>query len=186
MEYPARGDDALSDTVLRALRKGGIPSHNVRERGLDHGAWVPLHFLYPDARIPVVQVSLPAGTPQDLAKMGEVLAPLRQEGVLIMGSGGSVHNLRAINPNGETDNWALEFEAWLREAVEENHFDWLISEEHLPQSFRQAHPTVEHFAPLIFAWAAGGADQPGRRIHHSFDYGNIGMSVFAFGDEQPG
>lgn len=183
MQYPARGDEKLSDTVLDALEKSGIPSRLARERGLDHGAWIPLHFLYPDARIPVVQVSLPAGERADVTRLGEALAPLRREGVLMIGSGGSVHNLRAVNPNGKTDNWAMAFEAWLREAVEENHFDWLISRDHFPLSYRQAHPTVEHFAPLIFAWAAAGADQPGRRIHHSFDYGNIGMSLFSFGDE---
>jgi len=183
MQYPARGDEELSDIVQRALEKSGIASRTVAGRGLDHGAWIPLRFLFPDARIPVVQVSLPAGTLQDIGKLGVALAPLRQEGVLIIGSGGSVHNLRAVNLNGETEEWATEFETWLRETVEENHFNWLVSGEHFPPSFRQAHPTVEHFAPLIVAWAAAGSDQPGRRIHHSFDYGNIGMSMFSFGNE---
>jgi len=183
MQYPARGDEVLSDTIQSALEVNGIASRSVAGRGLDHGAWVPLHFLYPDARIPVVQLSLPAGTLQDLAELGEALAPLRQEGVLIIGSGGSVHNLRAIKMNEETDEWAVAFEAWLRETIEGNHFDWLISGKDFPSSFHQAHPTLEHFAPLVFAWAAADSTLPGRRLHHSFDYGNIGMSMFSFGEE---
>lgn len=181
VQYPARGDDDLSRRVSQALLAGGLGSELAHERGLDHGAWIPLHFMYPDAGIPVVQVSLPAGSLEDLAELGEALAPLRRQGVLIIGSGGSVHNLHALNRDGRTDDWALEFETWLYEAVENNHFDRLVAAERLPNSFRQAHPTVEHYAPIVVAWAAAGPDQPGRRIHHSFDYGNLGMSFFEFG-----
>ena len=181
VQYPARGDDGLSLEIARALETRGIASELVPERGLDHGAWIPLHFMYPEAQIPVVQISLPTGSLQELVTLGEALTPLPGEGVLVIGSGGSVHNLRALKPHGPTEAWALQFEKWLLEAVEQGHFEWLIKEEHFPPNFQHAHPTLEHYAPLIVAWAAGGADQPGRRIHHSFDYGNLGMSFFAFG-----
>ena len=182
VQYPARGDDDLSREIAQVLAAQGIATELVAERGLDHGAWVPLHFMYPDARIPVIQVSLPAGSLTDLAELGEALAPLSDEGVLVIGSGGSVHNLRALNPRGPTEAWAVEFEKWLLEAVEQGHFQWISKEENLPLNFQYAHPTLEHYAPLIVAWAAGGANRPGRRIHHSFDYGNLGMSFFAFGE----
>ena len=182
VQYPARGDDELSHRISRLLTAQGIANELVPERGLDHGAWIPLHFIYPEARTPVVQVSLPAGSLQELAELGAALAPLTGEGVLVIGSGGSVHNLRALNPQGPTEAWAVEFEKWLLEAVEQNHFAWLIREDKFPLNFAYAHPTLEHYAPLVVAWAAGGADRPGRRIHHSFDYGNLGMSFFAFGE----
>ena len=182
MQYPARGDDDLSRRIARLLDARDIDNDLVPGRGLDHGAWIPLHFMYPDARIPVVQVSLPAGSLQDLVELGKALVPLSGEGVSVIGSGGSVHNLRALNPHGPTEAWAVEFEKWLLEAVEQGHFAWLSHEEKFPLNFQYAHPTLEHYAPLIVAWAAGGADQPGRRIHHSFDYGNLGMSLFAFGE----
>jgi len=183
VQYPASGDDDLSREIARALDAQGITNELVPERGLDHGVWIPLSFMYPDARIPVIQVSLPAGSLQDLSDLGEALAPLSGEGVLVIGSGGSVHNLGALNRQGPTEAWAVEFENWLLEAVEQGHFEWLIQEQWFPLNFRHAHPTLEHYAPLVVAWAAGGADRPGRRIHHSFDYGNLGMSFFTFGDQ---
>lgn len=181
LQYPARGDDDLSRKIAAALLARNLDNELVQARGLDHGAWIPLYFMYPDARIPVVQVSLPAGSLQDLAELGKALAPLRREGLLIIGSGGSVHNLRALNRDGRTDEWALEFEAWLHETVENNHFERLSRAQEFTTTFRQAHPTLEHYAPLIVVWAAAGVDQPGRRIHHGFDYGNLGMSCFEFG-----
>ncbi|MGB5180034.1 MAG: class III extradiol ring-cleavage dioxygenase, partial [Gammaproteobacteria bacterium] len=115
----------------------------------------------------MVQVFLPAASLQDLVKVGKALSPLRQEGVLIVGSGGSVHNLHALNRDHRTEDWAIDFEAWLREAVEKNHFEWLITAEQFPHNFQRAHPTLEHYAPLIVAWAAGGPDQPGTLRHPS-------------------
>ena len=95
--YPAKGDDALSARIANLLTAAGIESQLVSNRGLDHGAWIPLRLIYPDAQIPVVQVSLPTGRLNDLAILGKALAPLRYEGVLIIGSGGTVHNLRSMN-----------------------------------------------------------------------------------------
>ena len=156
LHYPATGDDDLSSDIAQRLKSHGIANELKGQRGLDHGAWMPLYCMYPEAHIPVVQVSLPAGSWQELVQLGKALGPLRKEGMLVIGSGGSVHNLRALNREHRTEDWAREFEAWLREAVEENHFEWLITTEHFPPDFQRAHPTLEHYAPLIVAWAGGG------------------------------
>lgn len=183
LEYPVKGDDVVSNNVYQQLQAYGIASELVDHRGLDHGAWIPLCLMFPEGDIPVIQVSLPTDSLRALENMGKILGTLRNEGVLIIGSGGSVHNLHALNRNHLTEDWAREFEAWLREAVEDNHFEWLVADEYFPRSFQLAHPTLEHYAPLVIAWAAASTDKPGRRIHHSFDYGNLGMSFFEFNGE---
>ena len=184
--YPAQGDADLSAGVGRLLAAAGIGQRLHEHRGLDHGAWVPLKLMFPGAELPVVQVSLPVGDLADCARLGAALAPLRQQGVLVIGSGGSVHNLSAIRPAGPPDDWAVRFEAWLKETVEGNAFDQLIAAgAGLPADLRLAHPTLEHLehlAPLVVAWAAGGLDRPGRRFAQGFTYGNLGMSCYAFGD----
>ena len=181
LQYPAQGSQTLSNEIKERLHEQGFVARLDTERGLDHGAWIPLMIMYPDAEIPVVQVSLPAGSLNDLVRLGTALRPLCQRGVLVIGSGGSVHNLRALNQVAKTDDWAVQFEHWLRQTVEGNHFSRLITTTDFPTSFRRAHPTIEHYAPLVVAWAAGDRDLPGRRVHHGFTYGNLGMSCFEFG-----
>lgn len=181
LQYPIMGDDALSTDIAQRLEEQGFAVKLHGQRGLDHGAWIPLMAMYPNADIPTLQVSLPVGSMQDLARLGTALSPLRREAVLIIGSGGSVHNLSELNTEGKTDEWATQFEQWLCEAVEGNHLDWLTLAEKFPQTLHRAHPTLEHYAPLIVAWNAGDNNMPGRRIHHSFSYGNLGMSFFEFG-----
>ena len=180
--YPARGDAALSQRVAGLLSEQNVSTHLHTSRGLDHGAWIPLMMMYPQADIPVVQLSLPAGGLAQLAKIGEALAPLRKEGVLIMGSGGSVHNLRMLNPAAQTEAWVEQFEEWLRQSIEGNHFDELLLNVKVPEHFSLAHPTIEHYAPIVLAWAAGSTDRPGRRVHHGYSYGNLGMSHYMFGE----
>jgi 4,5-DOPA dioxygenase extradiol len=181
LNYPAKGDPALAGQIAQQLERSGFSVALDQERGLDHGAWVPLMLIYPTAEIPVIQVSLPMGTLRESAKLGEALAPFREQGVLIIGSGGSVHNLRTMNREGRTDVWAKKFEYWLQQNVEGNRFDRVINPQQFTPLFDQAHPTPEHFAPLIVAWAAGNKTKPGRRFHQSFMYGNIGMAMYAFG-----
>lgn len=189
LRYPAKGDAALSADIERRLRQQGLNAQCDPRRGLDHGAWMPLMVMYPAADIPVVQVSLPAtemGGIDGIAEMtalvhlGNALAPLRKRGHLVIGSGGSTHNLAAIQAHGPTAGWALQFEQWLRETVEENHFERLLTPSDSSTVFKHAHPSLEHYAPLIVAWAAGNQRLPGRRVHHGFDYGNLGMSFFEF------
>jgi 4,5-DOPA dioxygenase extradiol len=179
--YPAHGDRALSERLEALLRAAGIPHRRHATRGLDHGAWVPLKLAYPKADIPVIQVSLPVGTLDASASLGAALSPLTGEGVLVIGSGGSVHNLGALKPLGPPDPWASRFEEWLAERVEGNDLMGLVTAASHPSDMRMAHPTVEHLAPLAVAWAAGAADSPGRRFAEGFTYGNLGMSCYAFG-----
>ena len=181
MEYPAVGNEELSADIVRRLDEMGFEYRMAERRGLDHGAWIPLKIMYPVAQVPVVQVSLPTGSFDELVRLGAALRPLREKGVLVMGSGGSVHNLRALRHSGPADGWVIQFEQWLLEAVEGNRFERLITPSGFPAMFSRAHPSLEHYAPLVVAWAAGDPDQPGRRIHHGFTYGNLGMSCFEFG-----
>ena len=180
IQYPARGDDALSKRIQERLHDRGMDSELRGHRGLDHGTWIPLRLMYPGADIPVVQVSLPAGSLDDIVRLGRALSDLRRDDVLVIGSGGSVHNLRVLKVNGGTDDWVMQFEDWLLDSIEGNRFEHLIKPEHFPPIFRQAHPGIEHYAPLIFAWAAAGPERPGRRIHHSVSLGNLGMAVYEF------
>jgi len=180
LTYPARGDPALAHQIGGQLESAGFSVNLDQERGLDHGAWVPLMLIYPTAGIPVIQVSLPKGNLREAARLGEALTPLREQNVLIIGSGGSVHNLGAMNREEHTDVWAKKFEYWLQDNVQGNRFDRVVNPQQFTPLFDQAHPTPEHFAPLVVAWAAGNKHKPGRRFHQSFMYGNIGMAMFEF------
>jgi 4,5-DOPA dioxygenase extradiol len=185
MQYPAMGNVALAEEIQQRLQQQGLECTLHPQRGLDHGAWIPLKKMYPEADIPVVQVSLPAGSLNDLVLLGKALSPLREQNILIIGSGGSVHNLSALARNGtfrngRTKSWVLEFENWLLETIEGNHFKRLITPDDFPQSFRLAHPSIEHYAPLVVAWAAADTQKAGKRVHHSVSYTNLGMSMFEF------
>ena len=181
LQYLARGDAAVSHRILQRLQEQGIRAEIHERRGLDHGAWIPLKLMYPEADVPVIQISLPAASLEGVVRLGKALSPLRDDGVLIIGSGGSVHNLRALKLDGVTDDWVLQFEDWLLEIIEGNRFADLTTPDKLPGIFRQAHPTIEHYAPLVFAWSAADAEKKGRRFHHSVSYGNLGMSMYLFG-----
>lgn len=181
IHYPAQGDTALARHIADLLARQGIDSRLDANHGLDHGAWAPLLMMYPDADIPVVQVSLPATDLAETAQLGEALSALRKQSILILASGGSVHNLAERNSNGTTATWALDFEDWLSETISQNRFDDLITPSRFPESFSRAHPTAEHYAPLVVAWAAGGKDKAGKRLHQGFCYDNIGMSHYLFG-----
>ena len=102
-------------------------------------------------------------------------------GILIIGSGGSVHNLRALNRHNATASWARAFEDWLLQSIEGGHFERLIGEDGFPPVFRTAHPTTEHFLPLVVAWSAAGCESPGERLYQGFMYGNVGLSMYQFG-----
>ena len=179
MTYPTPDAGSLARRVASTM-SGTDPIHQHASRGLDHGAWVPLKVMYPYADVPVLQMSMPTHDPHRLFNLGRRLRPLRDEGVLVIGSGGSVHNLRALKFDGTTDDWALQFEDWLLETVEGDRLNDLITPDKFPGVFRQAHPTIEHYAPLVFAWSAAGPETKGKRIHHSVSYGNLGMSMYAF------
>lgn len=157
--YPAPGAPELAARVRDLLRARSIAVTDDAERGLDHGAYVPLVAMYPAADVPVLQVSMPGLEARELFALGQALAPLRDEGVLIFGSGFLTHNLRyAFRPG--TPQWALEFDRWAEEALARFEVDALIDFERRAPAARTALPTWEHYAPVLVAAGAVGAERP--------------------------
>lgn len=153
--YEAPGAPALAESVTKLLSKSGRTIQHDPNRGLDHGAYVPLVEMYPEQDIPVLQVSMPTLDPHELFEIGRALAPLRDEGVLIVGSGFSTHNLVVVN-FGEPDtvtppSWSSEFDHWLDEALTSGDIDSLIDFGSKAPAALLAHPRTEHFAPLFVA-----------------------------------
>lgn len=159
------------------------------ERPWDHGVWVPLLHMYPRADIPVLQVSLPVEWPaRRVFELGERLAPLRDEGVLVLGSGGAVHNLGRLDWSGSgmPPAWASEFEAWLRDRIAARAIDDVVAFRERGPASRLAHPTIEHFVPLLIALGAGNADANATASAVSFpiegfEYGSLSRLAVRFG-----
>jgi 4,5-DOPA dioxygenase extradiol len=161
VKYPAPGAPELADRV-RGLLGRTRPVADDPDRGLDHGAYVPLVAMYPKADVPVLQVSLPSMDARTLFEMGRTLAPLREEGVLIAGSGFLTHNMRAFDPgpNPATPAWAEEFDAWAGEVLARGEKDLLLDYRHRAPGARLALPTPEHFVPVVVA-AGAASEKPG-------------------------
>ena len=158
-QYPAPGAPELAARVRELLREHDMRSSDEPERGLDHGAYVPLVAMYPEAGVPVLQVSLPALDPEELFALGRALAPLRDEGVLIFGSGFLTHNMRYAFQRG-TPTWAEEFDAWVAEALAKLDFDALRDFQERAPAARTALPTWEHYAPVLVAAGAVAEERP--------------------------
>jgi 4,5-DOPA dioxygenase extradiol len=181
VQYPAPGAPALADEVRRLLE----PDHPVRQepdRGLDHGAYVPLVEMYPEAHVPVLQVSMPTLDPGTLFDVGKRLAPLRDQGVLVVGSGFATHNLRLMNwhvgPDAEAPSWSAEFDDWLHDAVARGDVDTILDFERTAPAAHIAHPRTEHFAPLFVALgAAADAGPTGDTVVDGFWFGLSKRSV---------
>jgi 4,5-DOPA dioxygenase extradiol len=155
-KYAAPGAPELAQRVKSLLSAAGQKAAEAPERGLDHGAYVPLVAMYPEANVPVLQLSLPSLAPEELFAVGRALAALRNEGVLIMGSGFLTHNMRTAFQRG-TPQWAQEFDQWAAETLAANQTDALLDFERRAPAARTALPTTEHFAPVIVA--AGSAQE---------------------------
>ena len=155
--YEAPGAPELAESVRKLLRAPGIPVQDIPDRGLDHGAYVPLVEMFPAADIPVLQISMPTLDPVKLMEIGRKLAPLRDDGVLIIGSGFTTHNLSRANFGDTSGNgpvWGQEFDAWAKRAVESGDVDAVLDFEHQAPAARIAHPRTEHFAPLFVSMGA--------------------------------
>lgn len=181
LRYPAPGAPALAGRAAALLGAAGWQASLDPRQGLDHGAWVPLLLAYPEADVPVVQLSvLRGGDAGAHLALGRALAPLRQEGVLVLGSGGAVHNLRELSRGGgATPGWARDFEDWLVGAVEAGDAAALAAWQDGAPSARRAQPSDEHFLPLFVALGAGGGG-PGRTLHRGFEHGSLSMAAFAW------
>ncbi|MCY7395953.1 MAG: dioxygenase [Nocardioides sp.] len=171
MTYETPDASALARRVA-AMMPRHDPVHQHTSRGLDHGAWVPLRIMYPGADVPVLQMSLPTHDPQKLMALGARLRPLRDEGVLIIGSGFLTHGLRFLEEfriDAAAPGWSSDFDAWAGEALARGDVDELASyREHAP-GMRYAHPTVEHYTPLfVTLGAATTPDEPGLQVIDGF------------------
>jgi 4,5-DOPA dioxygenase extradiol len=183
LTYPAPGDPGLAARVARALVAEGQAARFEWERGLDHGAWVPLRLTWPEAKVPVLQLSMPFLEPQELFQMGRALRPLRDDGFLVIGSGGIVHNLRKVrlgNKNAPVDDWAAGFDTWVARQIADRNLDSLLAYRSAAPYARLAVPSTEHFDPLFIALGAAFPEEKIAPIFTGFQYGNLSMRSFAF------
>jgi 4,5-DOPA dioxygenase extradiol len=183
LRYPAPGNPGLAAWAAALLEGAGIQAATEARRGLDHGAWSPLLLMYPKADIPVVELSVQHGqSPAHHIAVGRALAPLRHDNVLLMGSGGTVHNLRMLERGrpGDPVAWARDFDEWLDTQLGEGDDAALAAYRREAPGAVQAHPRDEHLLPVFVAYGAGGPGARGRRIHDSFTYGSLSMAAFLF------
>jgi 4,5-DOPA dioxygenase extradiol len=188
LEYAAPGAPQIAWEAGRLLEEQGFVVTEDAQRGLDHGAWVPMMHLFPDARVPVFQVSMPYDLDTAGAwRLGRALGPLRRRGVLVVGSGSLTHNLYEVRQNGsETAPYASEFAGWVREAVLKNDTDRLIRYRRNAPHAERAHPTEEHYLPLLVALGASTAGNETPEvipevIEGGITYGVLSMESYAWG-----
>ncbi len=182
VQYPAPGFPELSLQVVALLDAAGLPAHIDTKRPFDHGVWVPLSLMYPQADIPVVQVSLPSRQgPALQTRVGRALASLRDEGVLVIGSGSITHNLRELDWHAGPESvepWAKEFRDWMIDKLAGNDEAALHDYRKLAPHAVRSHPSDEHLLPLYFARGAGGEFSV---AHQGFTMGALGMDIYRFG-----
>ncbi|MGE0331091.1 MAG: class III extradiol ring-cleavage dioxygenase [Ramlibacter sp.] len=183
LQYPAPGDRALAARAAQALQVLGQPVHLDEARGLDHGAWVPLLHMYPDADVPVVQVSLPHdSTPATALALGQALAPLGRDGVLVIGSGSLTHNLYEFRGGDvAAADYVVEFSQWIRAAVQRGDTDALLRALQDAPHARRAHPTSDHFLPLLVAAGAANDATPATVLDGGIRHGMLAMESYLFG-----
>lgn len=188
IEYRAPGCPALAQRLACMMRNGGLAAGVVCDRGFDHGTWVPLHLIYPDADIPVVQVSVdPHAGPEHHFRLGQALEPLRHENILIVGSGSMTHNLKeafAAFRSGERGAampaWVAQYVDWMDRKLENADLDALLAYRERAPFAVENHPTDEHLMPLFSALGAAGEGWSTRKLHSSCDFGVLSMNAYAF------
>lgn len=184
--YSAPGAPDLGDEACELLTAAGISAEKNPDRGLDHGAWVPLKLMFPKANIPVVQLSIQTekNTSHHFA-LGKALQPLRQKGVLIIGSGGAVHNLFDVPGHKINDApvpYAAAFDQWLSEKLTSGQISQLIDYQNFAPEPEQNHPfPAEHFLPLFVCLGASLREEKATLIHQGFMYGTLSMAAYRWG-----
>ncbi len=183
LRYPAPGDAKLAEHVSDLLCQAGLPSSLDIKRGLDHGAWCPLMLAYPDADIPVLEISVQSHLgPAHHYQLGQALRPLRDEGVLVIGSGSWTHDLRRFRGQPldapETPD-VIAFSDWMDQALVENRRCDLLTYRNRAPFAAQEHPTEEHLLPLFVALGAGGDTAKAEKLHQSATYGILRMDAYA-------
>jgi 4,5-DOPA dioxygenase extradiol len=181
--YPVKGDRGVAERIVALLRTQNITATLDNARGLDHGAWMPLILMAPKLALPVLQISIqPHHTPEQHYRLGQALATLRQEGVIIMGSGNITHNIRAaLHQHDNTAvQYAQAFDSWAHDALMKRDDDRLLRWKEEAPHAAWNHPTNDHILPL-FVTLGASIGEPTQRIHHSFDYGVLSMGAYRFG-----
>ncbi|MBK4738170.1 DODA-type extradiol aromatic ring-opening family dioxygenase [Noviherbaspirillum pedocola] len=182
MQYPAPGAPQLAARAAAMLKQASFAVRQSATRGLDHGAWVPLRLMFPEADIPVTQLSLVHGaTPAEHFRLGQAIAALRAENVLVIGSGSMTHNLyelRREGGNAPAPAWVTEFTAWMDARLAAGEHEALLDYRRRAPHAADNHPSEEHLLPLFVALGAGGG--AARRLHASVEYGVLAMDVYAF------
>jgi 4,5-DOPA dioxygenase extradiol len=184
IRYSAKGAPDLARKVAVIMTNAGLDCDLDVERGLDHGAWVPLMLMFPRANVPVVQLSIQHHLdPAHHLEVGKVLSGLREEGAMILGSGGAVHPLGYADlwEGKPTDPWAIAFDDWLTGSVTRGDGASLVNYRKVAPYPERAHPRPDHYMPILSAMGAGGKGAAGKVIHHSWYYGDLGMAAYAFG-----
>ena len=183
VSYPCPGDRAVAQTVALLLERQGIPARLDPERGLDHGVWVPLSLAVPDAKVPVVQVSLPAAASRErLLALGQALSPLRSEDIMLVGTGGIVHNLARLEmeaADGVVEPWAAEFDKWVGERAAALDTASLAAYARLGPHAGSAVPTSEHFDPLLVTMGSALPNDSLMELYTGFRYGTLSLRSFA-------
>jgi 4,5-DOPA dioxygenase extradiol len=181
--YFCPGSPEVAGEVVDCLAAAAIAAQPQGKRGLDHGAWGPMLLAYPQARVPVVQLSLPrSGEPERLRRVGRALAPLRDRGVLLVGSGGVVHNLERVrfdDRDAGPEVWAEAFDAWVAERLSEGDLDGLLEYRENGPFADLAHPTSEHFDPLLAIAATAGDEDVCAPLYAGIRHGSLSMRAFA-------
>jgi 4,5-DOPA dioxygenase extradiol len=184
MHYPAPGSRALAERTVELLAAAGFGAGTDEARGLDHGAWVPLMLMYPSADIPVVQLSIQSRLgPEHHLRLGRAVAALRNEDVLVIGTGSYTHNLRTMVRGqlaAAEPQWCREFSDWIHASLIEGRIADLLAYRRLAPHAVQAHPTEDHFLPLFTGLGAGGEGTTAERLHKSTTFGSLRMDAYAF------
>lgn len=184
LRYPARGGPALAEAIVAGLGAAGFPAA-IDHRGLDHGAWIPLKLMFPAADIPVVPLSIQSRLgPEHHYRLGQALAPLLGDDVLLLASGNLTHNLRDVQfariGSGSTPRYVREFADWTWQRIEAGDTAALFDYRRQAPGAERAHPTDDHLLPLFVALGAAGAGARPERLHSGIDYHVLAMDAYAF------
>jgi len=180
LRYPAPGEPDLAEQILGMLSEAGFSAYANNTRPHDHGVWMPLLHMYPDADIPVIGISLPMSmSAQEIYRIGQTLAPLRDQQILLIGSGSITHNLRELDRTGQSSSvpeWASGFRNYVVSKLSHSDYEAVLDWPGIPYLERN-HPTLEHFAPIFFAMGTGTRFS---LVHTSFSMGSLGMDIYRF------
>ncbi|MDP4095765.1 dioxygenase [Paenibacillus sp. P96] len=184
IEYPAPGDPAIHNDIIDMFKLHNLSARPVQNRGLDHGVWVILRHMYPQADIPVITLSVDSRrSPKEQYDIGCMLSALREQDILIIGSGGLVHNLRLLRNTEEPESWATAFDDWIGEQLQTWNLKQLFEYGKKAPFVKEAVPSyaVEHFIPLFYAMGAADNDRKAQKLFQAYEHGCLSLNCWMFG-----